>query len=101
MSNINYDIIAKVRFFKTEEGGRKAPTPETYFGCPMIIKGSKYDCRLLLDEIGPIKPGSEVIVPIKFLDAETVLALLKNEDYFELWEMRTIAEGKVIDIKSK
>lgn len=101
MPKIDYDIIAKVRFFTTEEGGRKGPTPESFFGCPMIIKGAKYDCRLLLDEIGPIKPGGEATVPIIFLDSETVLAFLKNDDNFELWEMRTIAEGKVINVKAK
>jgi hypothetical protein len=101
MSKIDYDIIAEVRFFTTEEGGRNSSTPKSFFGCPMIIGGAKYDCRLLLDEIGSIKPGGEATVPIKFLDTETVLAFLKNEDNFELWEMRTIAEGKVIDIKPK
>ena len=48
--------------------------------------------------MGSIEPGSEVIVPIKFLDAATVLAFLKKDDNFDLWETRTIATGKVIDV---
>jgi hypothetical protein len=97
MSELKYDIIAKVRFFTEEEGGRKSPTLENFFGCPMVIREKKYDCRLLLSNIGPISPGDEVVVPIKFLDYKTVSAILKENDNFELWEMGIIAEGKVLE----
>lgn len=38
-----------------------------FFGCPFEIDGVKYDSRLLLDEIGSIKPGdSKFSIPVKF-----------------------------------
>ena len=92
------DIIAEIHFYSENEGGRDIPTPDNFFGCPMIINGNFYDCRLLLGNIGSVKPGDKIIVPIKFLDSQKVLGLLKQDDKFELWEMRNIAEGKVVKV---
>ena len=90
------DIIAEIQFYHEKDGGRKNSLPQNFFGCPMIIKDKKYDCRILLNDIGKINPGDKVIVPIKFLDSETVLNVLEKDDKFNLWEMSIIAEGKVI-----
>ena len=98
MKKLNYNIIAKVRFFSEKKGGRKSPTPKKIFGCPMVIKNNYYDCRLVLNDIGSIKPGNDIVVPIIFLDPQTVLPIIKKNDKFELWDGGIIAEGKVLKI---
>lgn len=98
MRNLNYDIVAEIRFFPENEGGRKSSTPATFFGCPMVIGNKKFDCRILLSEIGPVNPGDTVTVPIKFLDTKSVLKLLNVGDSFKLWEISVIAEGKILRI---
>jgi hypothetical protein len=93
---IHSDIIANIKFYKTEDGGRKTPTAPTFFGCIFVIGNKKHDCRLLLDKIGSIAPGdNKSNVPIKFLCPELALLNLKHGDKFYLWDMRNIAEGEV------
>jgi len=92
-------IYAKIQFYTTEEGGRKTPTNDKWFGCPAIINNLYYDCILLLFYFGSIKPGDTVEVPIVFINKD-VVKLLKNGDRFELWDGRVFAEGivnKIID----
>jgi len=95
---IKPDIVAQVRFYANEEGGRKEPTGKDFFGCPLLINNQYYDCRLLLFEIGAVYSGQTVIVPIKFLDSQTVLQFIKVGDEFWLWDRRIFAEGKVIEL---
>ena len=94
---IEPDIMAEVYFYPTEQGGRKGPTPDTFFGCIFVYKNKNYDCRLLLDGIGSIYPGQRVIVPIVFLYSD-ILKLLKEGDTFYLWDGGNKAEGKVLKI---
>jgi hypothetical protein len=42
------DAIIEVRFKTTEENGRKAGVSRSHFGCPFILDGEAFDCRLLL-----------------------------------------------------
>lgn len=92
------DIIAKVRFYTADEGGRSGPTPSDIFRCPLEFSGEKFDCGLHLDKSGSISPGEEVIVPITFLVPELVKPRLLIGSKFTLWEMRTVAEGVVVEI---
>lgn len=93
------DVIADIKFYKTKENGRKTATDANFFRCIFVLQGNKYDCRLLLGEIGPILPGeSKTNVPIKFLCPENILHKLKKGSQFYLWDMRNIAEGSVKDI---
>lgn len=90
------DIVVNVRFYTTEENGRKSPTNANFFGTIFVLEGKKHDCRLLLDNIGSISPGEyKNDVPIKFLCPEPVLTKLRSESKFYLWDMRNIAEGEV------
>ena len=98
MNSIEYDIIARIRFLAIANGGKKEFISRNFYGCPMNINGVYYDCRLLLHEIKQIRPGDEITVPIKFLCSQIVLEFLKENDIFELWEGRIIANGQVIDI---
>ncbi len=94
------DIIASVKFYPTEKGGRKGPTPPVTFRCLSEFEGEKFDCALFLNESGPLAPGESATVPIKFLFPELVKPRLKVGSRFKLWEMRTIAEGVVEQILS-
>ncbi len=96
---INPDILADITLYDTARGGRKSPTPPDQFNCPIDIDGVKHDCRLLLNNIGPLIPGElKVNVPIKFLCPEIVMPKLGVGKKFYLWELRIIGEGLVRSI---
>jgi hypothetical protein len=92
------DIIATVNFYATEAGGRKGPTPQHFFGCPLEFEGQKFDCRLFISKVGALAPGATAKLPIAFLFPELIKPRLKVGSRFTLWEMRTIAEGVVEEI---
>lgn len=98
---IKPDIIAKIYFYTTEEGGREGATPSNYIGFPFEYKEKYYDCRLLLDDIGSIYPGDTVTVPIIFLYTENIVPQLHVGAKFRLWEGGFKAEGKVLEITTK
>lgn len=92
------DIIATVRLYPTDAGGRKGPTPAEMFGCPFEFEGEKFDCRLLLKEVGSLAPGTTARVPVAFLCPELIKSRLKVGSRFTLWEMGTIGEGVVVKL---
>jgi hypothetical protein len=92
------DIIGDIRFFETDEGGRREPTASDRFGCPFRFEGELFDCVLLLDGIGPIYPGQRIKVPIKFLSPHLIKDMLAPGLDFQLWDMRVIAEGRIIEV---
>ena len=92
------DIIASLRFYTTAEGGRTGPTPPDKLGCPLEFQGEFFDCRVLLDDTGPLKPGAKATVPILFLRPDLIKDRLQIGSRFTLWEMGTIAEGVVQEI---
>jgi hypothetical protein len=96
------DILARVRFLPTAEGGRKGPTPPNRLGLGFHFDGALYDSFLLLHDIGSISPGDEVVVPMMFLFSKAILLpILKKGTKFKLWEGKDIAEGEVIEILGK
>jgi hypothetical protein len=92
---MNADIVARVRFYETSEGGRAGPTPSDKFGCLLVVGGSSFDCRLLLSATGAIHPGQSATVPIKLLDPQLVKDLLGVGSRFLLRDGRVIGEGEV------
>jgi len=92
------DIIAHVRFYPTAHGGRQGPTPKGAFGCLLELHGDCFDCRLLLTETGPLSPGQQADVPIKFLNFDLVKDQLVPGKKFFLRERQIIAEGEVAKI---
>jgi len=92
------DIIASVRFYPTEQGGRKGPTPTQMFRCPLEFEGEKYDCGLHLEKSGPIKPGMVATIPITLLRPDLIKPRLKIGSRFTLWERGAFAEGVVDQI---
>jgi|SRR5215470_4254810 len=92
------EIVADIQFLSTADGGRKGPTPDHVFGCPLEYAGELFDCRLDLSGIGPISPGQAVTVPIQFVFPRLVLPRLRVGSAISLWEMGTIARGTVARI---
>ena len=93
---LNADIIVDVNFYNEDESPRKQPIQRDFFSCPFEIEGAKYDCRLLLKDVGQIKPGEfKFDVPVKFLCLDLVSAKLREGEKFYLWEGGYIAEGKI------
>jgi hypothetical protein len=95
---VKHDILARVTFFRTEEGGRKGPTSSTHFGYPFVMDDQMNDCRFFLEGIGSISPGQTVDVPIAFLFPKLVVDRLKVGRKFKLWEMGIIAEGEILEV---
>jgi len=75
------DILAEIRLFRTEDGGREGPTPPDKFGCVFEINGKYFECRLILNGVGPLSPGRTATVPINFLSPELVKEELKSSPH--------------------
>jgi|WetSurMetagenome_2_1015567.scaffolds.fasta_scaffold167536_1 hypothetical protein len=95
MTTLKPNIVAGLRFLSESEGGRKSATPIDFLGCIFQHEGENYECRLLLEEIGPVNPGDIVSVPIKFLRPELLKKRLRIGSKFQLREVQPIAEGIV------
>ncbi|MBI1847688.1 MAG: hypothetical protein HYR86_12040 [Candidatus Rokubacteria bacterium] len=92
------DILARVTLYRTEQGGRRRPTPSSRFGCLFQVDGEYFDCRLLLDKSGPLNPGQTAVVAVKFLSPQLLKGHLRRSKPFKLWENKPIASGKVTKI---
>jgi hypothetical protein len=95
MTTIKPNVVAGLRFLSESEGGRKGATPIDFLGCIFQYEGENYECRLLLEEIGPVNPGDIVSVPIRFLRPNLLKKCLHVGSKFQLREVRPIAEGIV------
>jgi len=89
-------VIASVRLFRSEDGGRPSAILAPHFTCPMEIAGELFTCRLYLTEVGRIDPGCEATVPIRFLAPELVSDKLEPGLSFKLWDGHYFAEGTVL-----
>jgi hypothetical protein len=85
------EIVADLQFLSTAEGGRRGPTPDRVFGCPLEYDGELFDCRLDLSEIGPVSPGQRVTVSIQFLSPQRIVPRLSAGCAISLWEMSAAA----------
>ncbi|MEI8329516.1 MAG: hypothetical protein WCG14_05930 [Chlamydiia bacterium] len=100
---MNADVYIKVRFKTSEEGGRKTPvkrkTPlwPDFYGCPLMVDGKAYDCRLLIGD-QEIELGKYYEIPVKFLDKNLALPNLAVGKNIILLEGKEIANGQVIKI---
>ena len=91
------DIIAKIYFYKTEEGGIKNCLSGN-IRYPSEINGEKFDCGFNVEEHRSITPGDTIIVPISFLSPQIVMPMLKIGSKFKLWNTRFIADCIVEEI---
>ena len=97
------DIYIKVRFKTGEEGGRKTslkrktPLGPDYYGCPLMVNGKAYDCRLLIGD-KEIELGKYYEIPVKFLDKDLALPNLAVGKSITLLEGKEVADGQVTKI---
>jgi translation elongation factor EF-Tu-like GTPase len=89
------DIVADVRFFSTEEGGRESPIPQQRYGCIFTYQNENFSCFPMIPNNVQVCPGDKVTLEIKFLYPNLIKPKLKVGDKFTLRESRVIAEGKV------
>lgn len=100
---MNADIYIKVRFKTSQEGGRKTsvkrktPLGPDFYGCPLMVDGTAYDCRLLIGD-REIVLGKYYEIPVKFLDKNLALPNLAVGKNIALLEGKEIANGQVIKI---
>jgi len=90
-------ILADVRLFATEAGGRRSPAIRQ-FRCPAGIGDKLFDVVLDLSSIGSLSPGQSARVPIEFQRPDLAFPLLRVGSEFTLWESGTIGHAKVIEI---
>lgn len=91
------EFLAIVRFYPTDEGGRKGPVPNG-FGCSCILtKLAKQsnDVRLLFDKDWT-KLGEEAVVSFFFLHGEEAAKRYREAGQFFLWEGRIIADVNIL-----
>jgi hypothetical protein len=89
------DIVSTLRFYKTENGGRKGPTPRDKFQCIINVDEHNFDVRMYLDEIGGIWPGQTAQVPMRFLSPALAGPYCSVGTRFLLREGKVIGEGTI------
>jgi len=93
------DLILQMHLFPTEAGGRHSGTPEHSFKCIFKIFGELYDCQLVLEETGSIKPGQYATVPVRLLSPDLLRNRLECGQEVKLCDgLREVGEGKIIEV---
>jgi len=92
------DVIIEVRFKTPEEHGRQTAVNGDYYGCPFIVDGEAFDCRLLLSS-RRLELGKTYQVPVKFMNWQLVRPRLSEGKAFILWEGKAVATGKVVRLE--
>ncbi|MGO8928360.1 MAG: hypothetical protein ACLQU3_15945 [Limisphaerales bacterium] len=94
------DVIIKVRFATPEEGGRQTalrPGIVDYYGCPFVVGGEAFDCRLILTG-RTLELGQTYEVPVKFMNWPLVGPRLMEGTPFVLWEGKDVATGSIVRV---
>ena len=95
-----WDIVARVHFYSSAEGGRRTPITRDELRCIMTIDELNLDVRVYFQTVGAVSPGQTVTAPIRFLDPSTALPHCTVGKEFVLRELRAIAEGTMVDISA-
>jgi len=92
------EIVAKVYFLKTEEGGRKSPILSGYR--PALYFGDKQtDGAIIVTDGIQVLPGEERELTIRLLHPEYVNDALSPKSSFEVKEgLKVIGRGIVLKI---
>ena len=92
------DVLIKVRFLLSKEGGRETNVDGTTFdyGCPINIDGQYFDCRFIGNEKKSFNLGEWHDIYIKFLSSELAMPHFTVGKHISLWEGKVIAEGIVV-----
>lgn len=98
MEETQPDVLAKLRFLSTKEGGRETPTPPDRLHCIFEYEDEGFDCILLLTELGALSPGQGGTVPIVFLYPQYIKDRLELGAKFLLRDYRVIGAGEVCEV---
>lgn len=88
------DIIAKLNFYPSTEGGLVKPWKGSVFSCAVQFDGNtaeSYDCSVLLKNV--LFPGDRLEAEISFLDPSSVADHLSEGSKFKLCYGRCIGDG--------
>ena len=101
--NNDYDVVVRVRFLTTQEGGRRtnlsgAVVP--FYACPMIVDGQYFDCRIYIDG-KVIALGEQYDLKAKFLSSEIVIPKLYIGKEISIWEGKIVGKGEVLEITNR
>ena len=92
-------IEADITFLPPDKSPRRGEVRDDvigYFGCPFAFQSEMFECRMIFpDAGGSVALGSTARAQIQFLSPHLILPRLKQGDAFELWEMGTIAKGRI------
>lgn len=94
--------FADVVFYETEKGGRKGPTPASFWGGPVRLGRRDYlDVRLIMEKEGPLSPGdTRSRVPIGFLSPDLFSKKAKLGEWYPLCEgSHPIGEIRVMEYR--
>ena len=92
-------IIARVRFYTREAGGRRGPTPASgRMGCILTIDGESFEGVVNLDGVGPIPPGATARVAIEFVRPSLVEERLAVGKHFQLREIDVVGDGEIEEL---
>lgn len=95
----DYSIIGKIRFYTSEQGGRKTPFPDKkVHGCILVFNKKNYDCFMFIEKIKNTLPEEIIEIQIKILDYNAIKDELRIGDVFYIRELNIIAEGHIIQI---
>jgi hypothetical protein len=94
------EIVVSVRFRTPQENGRLTAISGNHYSCPFVVHDKAFDCRLVLDG-RTLELGNRYEVPVKFMNPQLALPLLKVGTQFLLWEGKEVAAGEVVKISSK
>jgi hypothetical protein len=89
------DVFLNVRFKLPSEGGRMASLEGQSYGCPLVVDGEAFDCRLMLAG-QKLELGKTYEIPVKFLNPDLALPKLSIGKAITLWEGKEIASGQVL-----
>src|SRR3990167_9428095 len=73
------------------------PLEPDFYGCPLMVDGKAYDCRLLIGD-KEIELGKYYEIPVKFLDKDLALPNLAVGKSIVLLEGKEVADGEVTKI---
>ncbi len=97
LRNAKPELVADLRLYSTEEGGRKSPIPPGW-GCPCSAErntNEAWDGFPILGE-QEMRPGEARRVGFVFLSGEAAALLFRRAGSFYLWEGRFIGEATVV-----
>lgn len=93
------NLIAEVRMYATEDGGRKTPAIAGW-GVPCMASLAHplvgWDALLLIGD-QPLRPGESRRMGFVFLTGEKGASVMRDAGRFFLWEGRAVGEAYVVD----